>query len=102
MMGMDGIVMGEGIDRKQQPAFGSQHSVTDGGRMDPMEDFKEVTERLNQGEPIPTVDASRIERCWNVMSSIPKMQREHIALGEGAFAISDPEAEPLTAEQKVA
>jgi hypothetical protein len=70
--------------------------------MDPMEDFREVTERLNQGEPIPSVEASRMEHCWDVVSSIPRLKREHIALGEGAFNSNDPNAEPLTVEQKFA
>lgn len=70
--------------------------------MDQFEDFNKAITRVNEGEAIPPVDASCIERWWNVVSSIPKEQREHVAFGAGAFGISDPEAEPLTGEQKLA
>lgn len=54
--------------------------------------FNSAAERINAGEEIPKVDPCLIEQYWVAVSSIPRSQHEHVAIGIGAFAHCDPNA----------
>jgi hypothetical protein len=54
------------------------------------DDFSAASERLNAGAEIPAVASSVIERMWVVISRLPPEQRQHTAVGLGAFADIDP------------
>lgn len=61
-----------------------------------------AVERLNAGDPIPPIDPSLLEHVWEIMSRVPREQRENRAIGLGAFAMCDPNREPASPEQQVA
>ena len=63
-------------------------------------EFRAAAERLNAGTEIPAVASSLIQHMWEAMSSIPKEQRQHTAIG--LEAIAGPDVVLQKPEQQVA
>lgn len=65
------------------------------------DDLNAVTEQINAGAEIVTVEPSLIEQMWKAMSSIPNELRQGASTGLHAVASADPSRLPENPEQRV-
>lgn len=65
------------------------------------DDLNAVTEQINAGAEIVTVEPSLIEQMWKAMSSIPNELRQGTSTGLHAVASAGPSHLPQNPEQRV-
>lgn len=67
-----------------------------------MDELNVVTEQINAGAEVASVDPGLIEQMWKAMSSIPRELRHGTSTGLYAVASGDPGSLPQNPEQRVA
>ena len=65
-----------------------------------MDELNAVTEQINTGAEVPTVDPSLIEQIWKALSSVPKNISQGM-VGLHAVASGNPSLLPQSPEQRV-
>jgi hypothetical protein len=65
-------------------------------------DLNAVTDRINAGAEIASVEPSLIEHTWQAISSIPREQRQNTGIDLHAVAHGDPDLLPQDPAQRVA
>jgi hypothetical protein len=66
-----------------------------------IDDLNVVTEQINAGAEVASVDPGLIGQMWKALSSIPKELLQNTSMGLHAMASGDPDRLPQNPEQRV-